>query len=50
MVLFFFLLPTEFWPTILVTIDFCDVEFNDGPKKKKKSKYSDFCENIFIDY
>ena len=24
-----FLLTTEFWPKILVTTNFCDVEFND---------------------
>ena len=33
-----------FWPKILVTTDFCDVEFN-----HQAPKYTDFCENSFID-
>ena len=42
----FFLLTTYFWPQILVTMDFCEVEFNDSVQKNPK--YIDFCENSVI--
>ena len=35
MALLFFLLTIDFWPKILVTGDFCDVEFNDSAQKFK---------------
>ena len=35
--LIFFVLTTDFWPEILVTTDFCDLEFNLTIKPKIQS-------------
>ena len=45
---YFFLLTIDFWPKILVTGDFCDVEFNDSAQKFKI--YYFIVKKSFIDY